>query len=505
MAYLEKWTSHWNAAGEKDFVVDGVYPALAKFFSALSDGSSNGSSILLPLCGSSTDLSWLAAKGLCVTGVECSLSALQAFAAKHGYELERRSSDNEAQVLVPWRAGPCSLYEGDWFAGRPENLGGGCFELAYDRAAIVAVEPEMRASYAAVLQSLLCSRARILLIALEFDESAVDPEVVRTGPHSLGLDEVARLFPEWTLQLLETNEVIEVSRFHRLRDAGCRSVKELIVLLDRGQTLLYITPGVPNTPPGVMEGWMDRFCAMTPEERHIYCWNRWGKQFGYSRILLMVGLLLGVSYFTGAERGFTYTEEWRVTMPNEASAINAVTALLRTWAKAQIGHRLDLPKPSDWDRTVVIATCSGIESKFGNRKLTHASIGAARKQIIDAPLQAEVPIPLSSAALISRQQTVVSFLGQYGVGAPHSKDWLVEWPSYKSSSLRVCGALLFPKSSDLCPHFNGRKGCPTKGKNCRNGKLHLCSRSYQSQVLLSEKRLCLMSCHGAARCPGLFT
>ncbi len=125
-----------------------------------------GSSVLVPFCGKSVDLLWLAAQGLDVVGVEISEIAVRAFFHEHDMGFE----NTVAGELQCYRAlsAPIRLYCGDYF-----DFEGGPFQAFYDRGALVALPESERPRYVAHTRSLLETDAYQMLLTLEYDQDAV--------------------------------------------------------------------------------------------------------------------------------------------------------------------------------------------------------------------------------------------------------------------------------------------------------------------------------------------
>ncbi|MGE3852966.1 MAG: hypothetical protein AB7K09_14575, partial [Planctomycetota bacterium] len=117
-----------------------------------------GQRVLVPLCGKSQDLHWLASQGLQVVGVEFVTQAVEAFFAEAGMTadvtLHAEGTRYHTPAIDVWRA--------DMFALGEAQLGR--FPLIYDRAALVALPPARRAEYVRHLLSLCEPGARILLV-----------------------------------------------------------------------------------------------------------------------------------------------------------------------------------------------------------------------------------------------------------------------------------------------------------------------------------------------------
>lgn len=124
--------------------------------------------VLVPLCGKSVDLRYLAERGHEVVGIELVRDALVAFFAEQEIVAE-------AVRIGPYeglRGAGITLLPGDFFAAETEHLG--AFDALYDRAALVALPAAMREAYVATCTRLLTKDARGLLITFEYDQARLD-------------------------------------------------------------------------------------------------------------------------------------------------------------------------------------------------------------------------------------------------------------------------------------------------------------------------------------------
>ena len=142
----------------------------------------SGRRVLVPLCGKTPDLLWLEAQGNEVVGVELSEIAVEAFFEENALEYEAVDGD-----LPGWRATTRNLtiYCGDFFDFRS-----GPFDAHYDRGALIALTPELRARYSRHVASLLSGDAFQLVITIEYDQSVCDGP-----PFALSGEEVRRHWP----------------------------------------------------------------------------------------------------------------------------------------------------------------------------------------------------------------------------------------------------------------------------------------------------------------------
>ncbi|MBX3462889.1 MAG: thiopurine S-methyltransferase [Planctomycetes bacterium] len=187
MATPDDWLQRWDS-GNINFHRRDVHPALLRHWRP------RGGSVLVPLCGKSLDLRWLAERGHTVVGVELAERAIRDFFAEQGLTFDRRDG-----VLPAFAARelPITLFQGDWFAFRAPP-----FDALYDRAALVALPPELRAAYAAHGDTLLREGAFRLVVALEYDQT-----LVPGPPFSVPGHEVRRLWPG--LQEIERRSALD--------------------------------------------------------------------------------------------------------------------------------------------------------------------------------------------------------------------------------------------------------------------------------------------------------
>jgi len=174
------WHKRWER-NQIGFHQDQVNPYLARYWPGL--GIEAGSRVLVPLCGKSLDLAWLAGQGLRVLGVELSQRAVEDFFAEQQLQPERY----EHGAFTCYRSEGVEIWCGDFFqltAGDVADCAG-----LYDRAALIALPPEMRQRYAAHLNVILPKGCRGVLVTMDYDQSKLDGP-----PFSVADDEVQALF-----------------------------------------------------------------------------------------------------------------------------------------------------------------------------------------------------------------------------------------------------------------------------------------------------------------------
>lgn len=160
-----------------------------------------GSKVLVPLCGKSVDLCWLAQQGFSVLGVELSQCAVEAFFQEQQMTPQVRA-EGDFQV---YQCGLIELWCGDFFALSAEHVSQ-CAAF-YDRAAMIALPENMRRSYIEHLQRILPASCQGLLVTLEYEQS------LRQGPPFAVLEAHvgAAYGAPWQLEMLAREDVLQDS------------------------------------------------------------------------------------------------------------------------------------------------------------------------------------------------------------------------------------------------------------------------------------------------------
>lgn len=192
------WHERW-ARNQTGFHLPEVNPYLLRHWPGL--GVASGAQVLVPLCGKSLDLVWLASVGHRVMGVELSEKAVEAFFTEQG--LTPQISQRGAFKV--YQAGSIELWCGDFFA-LDAGAVADCRAL-YDRAALIALPPLMREQYAAHLTRILAGDSRGLLITLDYEQSQ------KAGPPFAVSDEEVQLLlgAQWSPEVLEQQDILGAS------------------------------------------------------------------------------------------------------------------------------------------------------------------------------------------------------------------------------------------------------------------------------------------------------
>ncbi|MBK5378439.1 thiopurine S-methyltransferase [Pseudomonas sp. TH43] len=194
----EFWQKKW-ASNQIGFHLPQVNPYLQRYWPDLAIPTQAG--VLVPLCGKSLDLLWLAGLGHRVLGIELAEKAVEDFFAEQSLQPQV----SEQGAFKVYRAGLIELWCGDVFALTATDVAD-CTAL-YDRAALIALPPPMREQYAAHLQSILPVGLQGLLITLDYDQTQM-----AGPPFSVDDAQVQRLLGStWQVKLLEAQDVLDDS------------------------------------------------------------------------------------------------------------------------------------------------------------------------------------------------------------------------------------------------------------------------------------------------------
>lgn len=189
----EFWRERW-AANQIGFHEDEFHPMLRRYWDTLA--IDHTTPVFVPLCGKSRDLVWLRNRGHEVVGVELSEIAVQAFFDEN----DIRAEQDPHGPFTRYRGAGYTLLSGNIFDLTPDLITP--VSAVYDRAALIALPPEMRLNYVQHLQSLCASRALGLLVTVFYPVDKISPP-----PFLVGSEEVESLYDPWcTVTLLGTGE-----------------------------------------------------------------------------------------------------------------------------------------------------------------------------------------------------------------------------------------------------------------------------------------------------------
>jgi len=210
------WTERWEK-GETGWHRDEVHPELVAHWPSL--GLAPKSRVLVPLCGATPDMHWLAQQGHEVIGVELSKLAIERFLARHRV----RHIETEDYGFHCYMGGRYQMLCGDFFALPDEVFAS--VDAIYDRASLVALPADLRARYASLLGEKLKPGTRGLLLSLDYDQSQMSGP-----PFSVPPDAVAELIgPAFDIETLTASDALDDG----MRKRGLSALRETAYRLTR--------------------------------------------------------------------------------------------------------------------------------------------------------------------------------------------------------------------------------------------------------------------------------
>lgn len=212
----EYWLDRWE---RKDigFHQNEINPYLHEYWQALQ--LAPGSVVFVPLCGKSRDMLWLRQQGHTILGVELSVDAAQAFFSENGLTPQCRTYDQFTHL----GANDIHILCGDFFDLDKNDVAK--VTAVYDRAALIALPPEMRKRYTHHLLHILPPTTQILLITLDY------PQHEMSGPpFAVSMDEVTSFYQSHAaITLLTQRDVLEQNL--RFQERGLSQLQENTILL----------------------------------------------------------------------------------------------------------------------------------------------------------------------------------------------------------------------------------------------------------------------------------
>jgi thiopurine S-methyltransferase len=185
----EFWHKRW-ADNQIGFHEGAVNPLLVAHFDVLA--LPEGARVFVPLCGKTLDIDWLLSRGYRVAGAELSASAVaQVFERLGTSPVVERVGNMEHHGVAG-----LDIFVGDIFELTAAMLGS--VDAVYDRAALIALPPDLRKRYVQHLRA-ICGGAQLLLITLDYDQTLADGP-----PFSVPAAEVRDRYPDRIPELLSS-------------------------------------------------------------------------------------------------------------------------------------------------------------------------------------------------------------------------------------------------------------------------------------------------------------
>ena len=210
------WLKSWkqNKIGFHQHEINGH---LSSFWKQLN--AEDQSQVFVPLCGKSLDLLWLRQQGHHVLGVEISAIAIRDFFVENNLTFNSRPQ-NDLQI---WESEHLTILQDDFFKLTAHQL----LDVVgvFDRAALVALPIKLRQKYAQHLINILSEKAKILLIAFEYDQSQMEGP-----PFAVHEAEIHELYGNsYEIKLLLNQEALD--NYPSFRGRGLSRLTEKVYLL----------------------------------------------------------------------------------------------------------------------------------------------------------------------------------------------------------------------------------------------------------------------------------
>jgi thiopurine S-methyltransferase len=183
----EFWLKKWEA-NDIRFHQTKFHPSLEKYGSRLGPGM-----ILVPLCGKSLDMIYLSQIGHEVLGVELSPIACEDFFLENNLRFTKKSMGE----FIVYESPGIALWCGDFFQ-LPKEIWTQISGI-YDRAALIALPPEMRKKYAREILEKRSKPLEILLVSITYEEGKM-----AGPPFSVPEEEIRFLYSSFRLLKLDS-------------------------------------------------------------------------------------------------------------------------------------------------------------------------------------------------------------------------------------------------------------------------------------------------------------
>jgi len=177
--WLDRWkkgTTGWHRSD--------INPQLIENINQLA--KARPKKIFVPLCGASIDMKYLSDQGFHVVGVELSSLAIDRFfnENKIAYKVSKMEDFDFYQGKN------IDIYCGDFFKLKKDYF----YDVScvYDRAALIALNPDLQKKYVGHLKEILPNSSKILLLTMFYPQNEMEGP-----PYSVGDDNVEELFSEF--------------------------------------------------------------------------------------------------------------------------------------------------------------------------------------------------------------------------------------------------------------------------------------------------------------------
>ena len=197
----------WHKCWQKNtigFHQQAVHPFLQDYLAPLINPSDNH--ILVPLCGKSLDMAWLA-EHMKVIGAELSEIACTDFFVDNNlnYQVETKGD------FTCYHFDNISLWQGDFLKLPASQFEP--FDWIYDRAALVALPEAMQQKYVEHVKTFMSENTKLFLLTLEFPQGQLEGP-----PFAVTNNYVHKLFEGYKVEYLAERDLPEKQFAQRVFD-----------------------------------------------------------------------------------------------------------------------------------------------------------------------------------------------------------------------------------------------------------------------------------------------
>lgn len=189
------WLSKWEM-NQIGFHQDEYNPNLMEYLPHYLTDHHSKPNVLVPLCGKTKDIIYLANHAQKIIGVELAEKACHDFFIENALQFDVQEINENVKV---YRSLNIELYCGDIF-----NIDENVFkdiDLIYDRASLVALPQEMRTKLYQLYKKLLKNDTRLYAITFEYDQSQM-----QGPPFSISTNEFEEEFKNFHLKHLSSSK-----------------------------------------------------------------------------------------------------------------------------------------------------------------------------------------------------------------------------------------------------------------------------------------------------------
>lgn len=181
----DDWLKKWET-GDTRFHQTKVHPELLKNAERFAEGT-----ILVPLSGKSLDMLFLASRNHKVIGAELSELACRSFFEENDIQYTLQKIND----FLIFESEKITLYCGDFF-NLPDKVWSEISGI-YDRAALIALPPEIRIRYADFIKQNARKGTQILLITIEYPD-----QTIQGPPFSVPFAEISESYKQFDIKSL---------------------------------------------------------------------------------------------------------------------------------------------------------------------------------------------------------------------------------------------------------------------------------------------------------------